>query len=248
MVKTFHIAAQYLATVAISFLDPKEDDSHTNLGWKDGALHTHPLSEDNCMFSLDYRSFSLIWTNDLGYENSLSLEGKSHSEIVHWIRNSSLKAKHKKVYEYALHYELFPYEKIKSDFVFVKPSKQETDELIAKRDIVQKALENVLKRKNQNTSIRIWPHHFDSGSFFMVNDEIGIGLGMAIPDGMINAFYFYVSGYKGHDGIELSSAIELEKGDYYNSDWKGIALAVSGLTVEEATEFYEQSINHYLNQ
>ena len=247
MVKTFHIAAQYLATVAISFLEPKDDDSHTNLGWKNGALQTHSLSEDNCMFSLDYNSFSLIWTNDLGYKESLSLDGKTHSEIVHWIRKTSLRAKHKKVYEYALHYVL-PYEKIKSDFVFQKPSNQKIEELITQRDIVQKALENVLKSKSQNTSIRIWPHHFDSGSFFMTNDEIGIGLGMAIPDTMINDFYFYVSGYKGHEGIELSNQIEIKTGQYYKDGWKGIALAVSGATIDEATDFYRQSINHYLNQ
>ncbi|MEM6380925.1 MAG: hypothetical protein AAF705_22325, partial [Bacteroidota bacterium] len=60
MVKTFHIAAQYLTTVAISFLEKKDDDSHTNLGWKNGGLHTHPLSSANCTLTLDYSSFSLI--------------------------------------------------------------------------------------------------------------------------------------------------------------------------------------------
>ena len=77
MVEAFHIAAQYLTTVAISFLDKKDDDSHTNLGWKEGALHTRSLSEDNCIFSLDYESFTLIWSNDVGYKNSLELDGKN---------------------------------------------------------------------------------------------------------------------------------------------------------------------------
>ena len=245
MVKTFHIAAQYLATVAISFLEPKDDDSHTNLGWKDGALHTHSLSENNCIISLDYRTFSLIWTNDLGYKDSYSLEGKSHSEIVHWIRKTSLKAKHRKVYEYALHYEL-PYDEITNDFVFLKPSNEVTEQFILQRNLVQQALEKTLKANNQNTPIRIWPHHFDSGSFFITSDKIGIGLGMAIPDGMINDFYFYVSGYKGHDGIELDQSLEIKKGKYYHEGWKGIALAVSGITVDEATDFYNEAIHHYL--
>ena len=243
MVKTFHIAAQYLATVAISFLDKKDDDSHTNLGWKDGALHTHPLSEENCVFSLHYESFSLIWSNDLGYKESLSLDGKKHSEIVHWIRKTSLKAKQSKVYEYKLHYDL-PYEKITSDYTYQKPTEKETQQLIAQRNLVQQALEEVLK--NQNASIRIWPHHFDSGAFFMATEEVDIGLGMAIPDNIINDFYFYVSGYKGHDGIEIPSTLEIKKGNYYNNGWKGIALAVSNVSVEEAIAFYQQSILIYL--
>jgi len=243
MVKIFHIAAQYLATVAISFLDKKDDDSHTNLGWKDGALHTHPLSEENCILSLHYESFSLIWSNDLGYKKSLSLDGKKHSEIVHWIRKTSLKAKQNRVYEYKLHYDL-PYEKITSDYTYQKPEEKETKELIAQRNLAQQALEETLK--NQNASIRIWPHHFDSGAFFMATEEVDIGLGMAIPDSIINDFYFYVSGYKGHDGIELPSTLEIKKGNYYNDGWKGIALAVSNASVEEAIEFYQQSILLYL--
>lgn len=245
MVKTFHIAAQYLATVAISFLDAKDDDSHTNLGWKNGSQQTHPLSEDNCIFSLDYESFTLIWTNDKGFKGSLPLEGRKHSEIVHWIRNASLKAKHRKVYEYRLHYDL-PYEKITSDFVFVKPSEKVTQKLIQQRNLVQRALEETLKNQEQETPIRIWPHHFDTGAFFMANDEIGIGLGMAIPDSMIDDFYFYVSGYKGHNAIELSETIHVEKGEYYNDGWKGIALPVSGVSIEEAVRFYNEGIKHYI--
>lgn len=246
MVKTFHIAAQYLSTTAISFLEPKADDSHTNLGWKDGALHTHPLSNHNCVLSLDYKTFSLIWSNDFGYKKELLLDGKSHSEIITWIRRASLDLKYTKVYEYKLHYEL-PYENITSGFVFQKPSDEITNQLIKQRDLAQNALSKALNRIQQNTSIRIWPHHFDSGSFFVTDHEIGIGLGMAIPDTMINDFYLYVSGYKGHDAIELPSSSTLEKGSYHNNGWKGFALAVSGVSLEEAADFYTNAINQYVN-
>jgi hypothetical protein len=83
------------------------------------------------------------------------------------------------------------------------------------------------------------------GYFFMA---IAIGLGMAIPDSMINDFYFYISGYKGNDAIELPLSLEINKGNYYNDGWKGIALPASGVSLDEATVFYKQSINQYLNQ
>ena len=245
MVETFHIAAQYLATVAIVFLEAKEDDSHTNLGWKNGVLHTHSLNDHNCMLSLDYKSFSLIWTNDLGYRKVLSLDGKKHSEIIIWIRQTSLKAGNNEIYEYKLHYEL-PYGEMESDFVFKKPSDEEIEKLIQQRDLAQEALENALKINNQNTPIRIWPHHFDSGSFFMINETTGIGVGMAIPDEMINDFYLYTSSYKGHNFAEISSEININKGKYYDESWKGFALPVSGLSKEEAINFYKETINIYL--
>jgi hypothetical protein len=241
MVKTFHIAAQYLTTVAISFLEKKEDDSHTNLGWKDGALHTHSLSKLNCRLSLDYASFSLIWSNDVGFDERLQLDGKEHSNIVHWIRKIALKAKQSLVYEYSLHFEL-PYDEITSGFVFHKPSEAIIQELIEKRNKVQSALERILE---ENTSIRVWPHHFDTGAFFMVNDTLGIGLGMAIPDTMIDDFYFYVSGYHEDKAIELSSTSPLEKGSYYHEDWKGFALPVSGVTETEATTFFREAMYNY---
>ena len=244
MVETFHIAAQYLTTVAISFLDKKEDDSHTNLGWKDGALHTHSLSEHNCRLSLDYKSFSLKWFNDIGFQESLELHGKKHSEIVHWIRQTSLKAKKSLVYQYSLHFEL-PYEPISSDFTFEKPSDEITRKLIQNRHLAQRVLTQVLDKE---VDIRVWPHHFDTGAFFWVNDELGIGLGMAVPDAMIDDFYLYVSAYKGHNAVELSSTINLEKGRYYNEAWKGFALPVSGITEADASAFLISAIDQYYYQ
>lgn len=241
MVETFHIAAQYLTTIAISFLDKKDDDSHTNLGWKNGRLHTHSLGELNCRLSLDYASFSLIWSNDIGFDERLELNEKKHTEIVHWIRQTSLKAKQNLVYEYNLHFEL-PYKEVSDEFVFKKPSEDSIQELIQKRNLVQKALENTLEKE---ISIRVWPHHFDTGAFFMANEELGIGLGMAIPDTMIDDFYLYVSGYKGHDAVELPSTISLKKGRYYSEGWKGFALPVSGITEAEATAFYSEAIDQY---
>jgi hypothetical protein len=241
MFETFHIAAQYLTTVAISFLEKKEDDSHTNLGWSKGALHTRVLSKHNCILSLDYSTFSLIWSNDVGFKKSLELNRKKHSEIVHWIRQIALQAKQNLVYEYSLHFEL-PYEKMNSEFVFQKPSEAITSELIQKRTLAQQALENILKKE---VSIRVWPHHFDTGAFFRTKNTLGIGLGMAVPDAMIDDFYFYVSGYQGHNAVELPSTTTLEKGSYFSEGWKGFALPVSGISEAEATSFFKAAIDQY---
>lgn len=244
MVNTFHITAQYLATAAISFLDKKDDDSHTNLGWKNGALHTHPFDKNNTMLSLDYVSFSLIFTNDAGLREQFFLDGKTHAQAVDWIQETASQATLHQNYQYKLHYEL-PYDAITNDVAFNKPPGEDIRQLIKNRNLVQQALEQVLK--NKKAPIRIWPHHFDSGAFYMENDEVGIGLGMAIPDGMIDDFYLYVSGYHGHDAIELPSSTAIEKGSYYNDGWKGFALPVSGISQNGAIQFYTQAIHQYIN-
>lgn len=247
MLKVFHLAAQYLATTAISFLDKKDDDSHTNLGWEDKSLHTHYLSDQHCTLSLNYKNFSLLLANNQGYKEEFFLDGKTHFQIITWIRGTSLQAKLNKVYEYKLHYEL-PYEEVTSDFVFQKPSDEVIAQSIKRRNLAQEALETALESLNIQSPIRIWPHHFDTGSFFMATDEIGIGLGMAVPDTMIDDFYLYVSGYKGHDAIEISDATSLNNGRYYNQGWKGFALPVANIKLQQAVNFFTQAIHQYLKK
>lgn len=244
MENIIHIASQYLATAAISFLNPKADDSHTNLGWYNNGLQTHSLSEANDILTLDYRSFSLIWTNNSGFKEVLSLDEKTHRSIVEWIRDTSQKAGITKSYSYNLHYEL-PYETITGGFQFVKPEDSNIEKLIKNRELAQTALEHALKIFNPEAPIRIWPHHFDTGSFFVTDNGLGIGLGMAIPDTMINDFYLYVSGYNGHESIALDPNTSINLGTYYNEGWKGIALPVTGITEKEASRFFENAINIY---
>lgn len=243
MIKPFHLAAQYLATTAISFLDKEEDDSHTNLGWKNGTLLTHPLNKENCQLVLDYQRFCLFWKNHASL-NSCYLHGKSHKEIVNWIEETSQNIVPNKTYSYALHYEL-PYENNQDCFVFEKPSDILIENLISQRTLVQEALIAVFMDLEINAPIRIWPHHFDTGSFFMANHSIGIGVGMAIPDNLINDFYLYVSGYEGHEAIVPNDPKSITLGTYYNQKWKGFAVPISGLNLSEAISFFKESIYQY---
>ena len=79
-----------------------------------------------------------------------------------------------------------------------------------------------------------------------LNSKLSIGLGMAIPDELISDFYFYVSGYNGHDSIKLDSTYDLKYGAYYNNGWKGFALPVNGIDKDIATSFCQEAINNYI--
>ena len=246
MIETLHIAAQYLATAAISFIEKKDDDSHTNLGWKNHSLVTHAFPNGDAL-RLNYKTYALEWQHNNGAIDSWPLDEKTHQQTLAWLTSKAASSEMANAYSYNLHYDL-PYPKIVGDTVFKLNSQEEIDKLMAQRDLAQASLETVLKSGDYQSSIRIWPHHFDTGAFVTTNAGLGIGLGMAIPDTLINDFYLYVSAYKGHDAVELPSDTTIGLGRYYNNSWKGFALPVSRLSEQEAISFFSEAMACYLRQ
>jgi len=243
-----HKAAQYLATAAISFLEKKEDDSHTNLGWYSDStsLRTHPLLLDGLMLAFNYNTFSLEWILKGNVLDQLKLSGTSHSDIVAWISSTSMQRNITKKYEYRLHYDL-PYDTITDDYIFEVTDADRLQWLIKNRTMAQEAIARTLEVHHLDSDIRIWPHHFDTGAFVSVDANRSIGFGMAMPDTMINDFYYYVSGYRGHDFIDPASFETPSMGTVYSEGWKGIAQSVSGLDKETAFAFLNEAITLYKN-
>jgi hypothetical protein len=248
MTNQIHIAAQYLATAGINFLDKKADDSHTNLGFntKKGDLETWPLNDNGYKIALDYKTFSLFWLRNEEQLGVIFLDGKTHKEIVTWIQNVTEVLERNTPYSYALHYDL-PYENITDNFTFTKPAQEELNKLVKLRTIAQNSLEAVVKELHLKTDIRIWPHHFDSGGFIALDkpENVSIGFGMAIPDTLVDDFYLYTSGYNGHDGINTASFKKLSLGNWKNEGFKGAVNPMKGLDEEKATAFFKETILTY---
>ena len=248
MTKQVHLAAQYLATANINFLDKKEDDSHTNLGFntKKGLLETWPLTDEGSKIVFDYNGFSLHWVTQETIRRTIFMDGKTHQEVVQWMSNVTRSLGLNTPYTYQLHYDL-PYEKITADFTFQKPQEQELKTLLRGREIVQNALETTRKNLNLNTDIRIWPHHFDTGGFIVLDavNMISLGFGMAIPDTVVDDFYLYVSGYKGHDGMDTTSFKKLSVGSWRNEGFKGATLPMQNIDDTKAIAFFKEAITMY---
>ncbi|QWX83478.1 hypothetical protein H0I23_13590 [Cellulophaga sp. HaHaR_3_176] len=248
MTNQIHIAAQYLATAGINFLDKKADDSHTNLGFntKKGYLETWTLSDIGHKLALDYKSFSLYWLRNEEQIETFLLDGKTHKEIVTWIQNVTEVLGRNTPYSFALHYDL-PYEKIADDFTFAKPAQEELNGLVNLRTIAQNSLEVVVKELNLETGIRIWPHHFDTGGFITLDkpENVSVGFGMAIPDTLVDDFYLYTSGYNGHEGISTEEFKKLSLGSWKNEGFKGAVNPMSGLDEEKVIAFFKETILTY---
>ncbi|MBU2904045.1 hypothetical protein KO529_04545 [Arenibacter algicola] len=246
MENMMHLAAQYLATAGISFLEKKKDDSHTNLGFdaNTGYLETWPLNDNGFKIALDYVQFSLHWISNDTTRMTIYLDGKSHREIVKWIKEVTKTLGASKTYSYKLHYEL-PYGKMTDDFVFSKPLQDDLDKMLGYRKIAQRALESVVNKMMLSTTIRVWPHHFDTGGYEIIgtSNPIGVGFGMAIPDSIIDDFYLYTSGYKGHESIDTSEFDAITYGDWMNEDFKGAVLPMKNVDEAMAITFFNESIS-----
>ena len=177
---------------------------------------------------------------------TLHLDGKSHGDIVKWMDEVTTALGRKKAYTYELHYEL-PYGKMTDGFVFSKPPQDELDKMLDYRKIAQLALESVVEKMALSTTIRIWPHHFDSGGYETIDtgNPIGVGFGMAIPDSMIDDFYLYTSGYKDHEGIDTSEFDAITYGNWMNEGLKGAVLPMKNVDEAKAITFFNESIVKY---
>ena len=245
MIEQFHLASQYLAMAGKSFLDHLEDDSHTNMGFSiaDKSLLTWPLDDSGTQLGLNYKTFALDWKSN--NPQSFSLEGKTHISVLDWLKSMAQGTDFEKSYKYELHYVL-PY--AMDDFkTYHCSSKPETEELIRLRTLAQNVLTTFLKEEKLESDVRIWPHHFDTGAFAHLHDGSGksIGLGLAIPDGMLDDFYFYISGYRGNTHLRTWAFEPLSQGKWHNNGFKGAVLPASKVSAKTGVQFFKEALSAY---
>lgn len=239
-----HLASQYLAAANMSFLEKKADDSHTNVGFDADTLkmETYDLSPSGDKLALNYRRFSLEWISKSGM-TSLSLDGKTHNEILQWLQECSQKHLGKE-YVYEFHYEL-PYA-INDAYQYKLTDAATLEHLCNLRILAEYTIESIVETNHLDSPIRIWPHHFDTGAYAPVGDTgISIGIGMAIPDTLSDEHYFYISGYKDGKAIFPSSPSDLSLGKWVDQGFTGAILPATNLVESEAVQFFQETINQF---
>jgi len=255
MVETMHKAAQYLAMAGKSYLTAKEDDSHTNLEWlvKKTSLVSRDLNDHGIRLAINYKQYALEILADDELLDSISLTAESHNYICSWINEGLKRYGVKGEFKFEPHYDL-PYESVlDKDYQFPAPNADKIQDLIDYRNVCDAALRSVLSERKDASDIRIWPHHFDTGALIEVdedNDGVSksIGLGISIPDSMIDGFYFYASPWSKEKELDLSNMDEdlLSSGEWHSDDWKGATLNSESVSIEEATHFFEEAIQELL--
>lgn len=246
MLNQIHFAAQYPAMAGKSFLEQRADDSHTNLGFniKTRSFETWALNGKQLKLLFDLPNFQLKWSTG----ESFALDGKTHAQVLNWLQLSSKQVGLVNDYIFDLHYEL-PFD-WSGSFLFELSNTPLLKKLIELRKLASTTLNAFLQVENLSSDVRVWPHHFDTGAFVVLEDGSGksIGLGMAIPDSIIDDHYFYINGYKGHSALEIDAFKNLSFGEWKNKGFTGAVLPASNITKEQAVQFFQEAFSQYQNQ
>lgn len=233
-IEQVHRASQWLAKAGKFLLKQKPDDSNTNLGWDESKNHvTGRRLKDNkkMRLHLDLNDFSLnVYNEEEERSGKFPLNGKNDVQAKAWLQEigSDFGIK-KKVWGKDLHYEL-PYSNDETTYnVNEKEGKQLAEILSAAKGIISSQVERI----GDASEIRIWPHHFDIAALVAQRFEdetlvASVGVGLAIPDGMIDGLYIYVSPWK-KSGIKVVDAPDLpEPARWITDGWLGAATPLLG--------------------
>jgi len=240
-----HFAAQYLAMAGKRFLPQQADDSHTNMGFdpESQSFETWPLHDGGLKLQLYIPNLSLKWSD--GGIPALDLHGKTHAEVVEWLTTTAKEMGLVQSYGFNLHYDLpFAWS---ADYRFEVTDQEALNQLLALRIMAHQSIQSFLEAENLTSAIRTWPHHFDTGALVPngTSSGIAIGLGMAIPDSMVDTHYFYLSGYQGHESVATAQFKSLTLGEWKNEGFKGAVLPTMEQKVATVVDFFKEAFAQY---
>src|SRR5262245_36829914 len=159
-----HDAVQWLARAARAYVEPKADDSHTNLGWDHslGGLATHPLT-DGSRLALRIADLTLLLLGPDAAE--ISLKDQNDAAIREWLGpRFSAKGLDPCALDKPLPYGM-PGSAIAGDRRYLlNDLKSALAELSEWYDNASSALDDVrhelVARGLPAPPVRCWPHHF----------------------------------------------------------------------------------------
>ncbi len=245
-----HRAAQYIAAAGISYLPKESDDSHTTLTWEvpNDAMVGRPIpSANGIAFALNLPDFALECRSTAGKVlDTLPLQGATHADAVGWLKRMiAQQGGDPERYQFSFHYELDLHE---DRGPFPAPEKAELMRLAVLRKTAHQAMDAVLADFTDKDPVRIWPHHFDSGALITLARGTNgaatstIGIGLAIPDGMVPAHYLYASPWKANGDALPKELPALTNGLWKQGDWNGALLEADGLSMDATRTFFQEAI------
>jgi hypothetical protein len=254
-----HWLSQVIAKVNKAFVPEKADDSHTNLYYDPvgdkltGRWIESPHGEILLSLNLDTRQFEWL-DKTLKPQEAFTIFDKSIQQLEKDAANYPIKLgmKTAAIFE-PLHFEIPDYGiKCLSEKDF---SGEGLADWKFNRQLANETCFFILGYLQSESEVRIWPHHFDTGIYTQVTDDLGIGFGLAMKDDIAGNAYFYLSGYKSSGSINYVDLPELSVGHWETGDWKGAVLKLDEISLDSTDKagriiknFIKETVNWFLNQ
>ena len=239
-----HHAAQFLALVGRHLVPQKKDDSNTNMHFiTEAEMLIGNKFSSNTYIALKLTNFTLLVFNE---ENNgiveISIVGKTKLQIFKELKQTlaDLKIDVSK-FKNKLQYETPPHE-LDNGKAFSKIDKKYLQEFINYWHNADIVLNEITSEYDDAEPVSIWPHHFDSGSYFPLayndNGELSksIGIGWAIPDGMVNEPYYYISLWSEKPINNFNDLPNPADGEWIKTGWNGGVLTLSEILKKTTAE------------
>lgn len=261
--RQLHYATQLIAALAKALLAKKEDDSHTNMEWFAGAdaLASNIVSgKESFRLALVFPDFTLqCWNAENQPIATFTLAGKTVGAAIDWIIESLQTHFAIELKKDALFKQLeIPENLSVSSNIFEPTEVSALQQLANYYHNSHFLIMDSVARFEYASTIRTWPHHFDIGSYIPLSFDAqqapdkSIGIGLAIPDVVVDDFYFYITPWSKTDDLSAASLPSLPVGGYWNQQhWTGAVLKMSALNtlstataqLEAATIFLEAALS-----
>lgn len=235
-----HWASQIVASVGITFLTPRPDDSHPNMEWlaSRSVLAGNPTEEGDppLRAGLDPFTFALLMLDEEGATlDRYPLHTRTLNEAYAWL-TSIFPARRGPSGSDGVEltrptYELPPHpvaDGASFDAVDLAAFR-ELGRWYANADYM---LRRFADAESHATTVRVWPHHFDIGGLFLI-DGVGdshadrsIGLGMTPGDASYPEPYWYVNPYPAPSDDRVLPALS-GGGVWHSEGWLGAVLTGS---------------------
>lgn len=251
-----HHAAQFIALVGRHLILQQPDDSNTNMEFIPGENILIGNSLSNGMrvaLHLTEMKISILDKNK-NTKKSITLVGKTKQKVFDELKqNLSDVGIDVTNFKNELHYEI-PTHPLDSGAVFSIKNEDDFIENANFRHNAKIALNEVATLFKQQEPIRIWPHHFDTGAFFTISrNEKGeatqtIGIGLAIPDSMVNEPYYYLSFWSDKPINDINVIAALDAGKWMTPDWNGAVLKNSEILLYKSAPEQSEIVSSFFSQ
>ena len=250
-----HQAVQFIALAGKHLLPEKADDSNTNMLWNETLnSYTGNVLPQYRRVAIRLPDLSLCIYDEKDFVvQAMEMSGYTWSELYDWLEKA-LQANNIDTgnLKPTLHYEISNHNLYETSF-FDKPDNEAAKQVASLRSNIREILKEIVADYPEASHIRIWPHHFDTGTFIPVNNKKGtmtasIGLGLAVADDMVNEPYFYVNHWLEKPLEKYPELPAPSKGKWIINGWKGSVLPLSAVISnsekqhETVMTFFEQAL------
>ena len=188
--------------------------------------------------TISISSFSLIWLKDGEVVAEYRADGKTKEEILHWVHNQVKEADlDASKLHYIDHYEV-PVHPVDEGAPFIMPESDILTAWMTHRTNANAMLAELNRLVGKESTIRIWPHHFDTGTYYPFGDKKSIGAGWAIGDAMCEYPYLYIYPWNADETVDLSDVPTLNAGRWMTDGWIGALLPLDEM--QQMSELQEQ--------